>query len=376
MGHAVRAMYMASAMADLASELGDEGLKRACEALWRDVTTAQMYVTAGLGPKETNEGFTEPYDLPNETAYAETCASVALIFWAHRMLHLDLDGRYADVMELALFNGALTGLARDGTHYFYSNPLESRGQHKRWAWHLCPCCTMNVSRLVASVAGYAISTREDGVAFHFYGGFETTVTLAGVQVALRETSDYPWSGEVRIEIDPEEPAAFDLKLRIPGWAKSATATVNGEPIELAATNGYATVHRVWRKGDVVALDLNMPAERLYAHPNVRMDVGRTALRRGPLIYCVEEADNPGGPVQTLALPRSAQLNAAWRTDLFGGSTILKASAKRLVPGEQGGALYSTEPPAARDAPLVALPYHLWANRTPGSMQVWVAELEG
>ena len=184
-GHAVRAMYMASAMADLASELNDEGLKRACEALWRDVTTAQMYVTAGLGPKETNEGFTEPYDLPNETAYAETCASVALIFWAHRMLHLDLDGRYADVMELALFNGALTGLARDGTHYFYSNPLESRGQHKRWAWHVCPCCTMNVSRLVASVAGYAISARDDGVAFHFYGGFETTVTLGGVKVALQ-----------------------------------------------------------------------------------------------------------------------------------------------------------------------------------------------
>ena len=176
-GHAVRAMYMASAMADLASELGDEGLKRACEALWRDVTTAQMYVTAGLGPKETNEGFTEPYDLPNETAYAETCASVALIFWAHRMLHLDLDGRYADVMELALFNGALTGLARDGTHYFYSNPLESRGQHRRWDWHVCPCCTMNVSRLVASVAGYAISAREDGVAFHLYGGFETDSDL-------------------------------------------------------------------------------------------------------------------------------------------------------------------------------------------------------
>jgi DUF1680 family protein len=374
-GHAVRAMYMASAMADLASELGDDGLKRACEALWRDVTTAQMYVTAGLGPKETNEGFTEPYDLPNETAYAETCASVALIFWAHRMLHLDLDGRYADVMELALFNGALTGLAHDGTHYFYSNPLESRGQHKRWAWHLCPCCTMNVSRLVASVAGYAISAREDGVAFHFYGGFETTTTLGGVQVALHETSDYPWAGEVRIEIDPEAPAAFDLKLRIPGWAKGATTTINGEPIALAATNGYATIHRIWRKGDAVTLDLKMPAERLYAHPNVRMDVGRAALRRGPLIYCVEEADNPGGPVQTLALPRSAPLDAAWTPDLFGGSMKLKASAKRLVPGEESGALYSTEPPVARDSSLTALPYHLWANRAPGSMQVWVAELE-
>jgi DUF1680 family protein len=369
-------MYMASAMADLASELGDEGLERACEALWRDVTAAQMYVTAGLGPKETNEGFTEPYDLPNETAYAETCASVALIFWAHRMLHLDLDGRYADVMELALFNGALTGLARDGAHYFYSNPLESRGQHKRWAWHLCPCCTMNVSRLVASVAGYAISTREDGVAFHLYGGFETTAILAGMKVSLRESSDYPWSGEVRIEINPEAPAAFDLKLRIPGWAKDASATVNGEPVALTPRNGYATIHRVWRTGDAVTLDLKMPAERLYAHPNVRMDVGRTALRRGPLIYCVEEADNPGGPVQTLALQRSAPLHAEMRTDLFGGAMTLKAKAKRLVPGKESGALYSTEPPAAHDASLVALPYHLWANRAPGSMQVWVAELDG
>src|SRR5271157_4807241 len=192
-GHAVRGMYMASAMADLAFELGDSDLKRACEALWRDVTHAQMYVTAGLGPSETNEGFTEPYDLPNETAYAETCASVALAFWAHRMLHLDLDGAYADVMERALFNGALSGLSREGTHYFYANPLESRGQHKRWAWHLCPCCTMNVSRLVASVGGYFLSRSDDGVAVHLYGGFSAAPTVGGQRVSIRETSDYPWS---------------------------------------------------------------------------------------------------------------------------------------------------------------------------------------
>jgi uncharacterized protein len=375
-GHAVRGMYMACAMADLAFELGDEALKRACEALWRDVTSAQMYVTAGLGPKEANEGFTEPYDLPNETAYAETCASVALAFWAHRMLHLELDGRYADVMELALYNGALSGLSREGAHYFYTNPLESRGQHRRWAWHRCPCCTMNVSRLVASVAGYALSTSEDGVAFHLYGGFETTVVLAGVKVALREASAYPWSGEARVEIDPETPATFDLKLRIPGWAKGATAAVNGEAIALKPVNGYASIRRLWRKGDAVTLDLKMPAERLYAHPNVRMDVGRAALRRGPLIYCVEEADNPGGPVQTLALPRSGALDVEWRNDLFGGVVTLKARAKRLVPGKRAGSLYSTEPPAAEDVALIALPYHLWANRAVGSMQVWVAELDG
>ena len=204
-GHAVRAMYMASAMADLALLLDDAALKRACESLWRDVTTAQMYVTGGLGPKESNEGFTEPYDLPNETAYAETCASVALVFWAQRMLHLDLDGAYADVMERALYNGALSGLSREGTHYFYANPLESRGQHRRWAWHVCPCCTMNVSRLVASVGGYFLSTRDDGVAIHLYGGFAAKPTIAGVGVGLKETSDYPWSGDIRIEVDPEAP---------------------------------------------------------------------------------------------------------------------------------------------------------------------------
>ena len=280
-GHAVRAMYLASAMADLALLLDDAGLKRACEALWRDVTTAQMYVTGGLGPKESNEGFTEPYDLPNETAYAETCASVALVFWAQRMLHLELEGAYADIMERALYNGALSGLSRQGTDYFYANPLESRGQHRRWAWHVCPCCTMNVSRLVASVGGYFLSTRDDGLAIHLYGGFAARPTIAGVSVSLKETSDYPWSGDIRIEVDPEAPTTFELKLRIPGWAKTAAAAVNGKPIALNVSHGYASLIRQWRPGDVVALNLEMPPEKLYAHPNVRMDVGRVALRRGP-----------------------------------------------------------------------------------------------
>ena len=372
-GHAVRGMYMASAMADLAFELGDDDLKRACEALWRDVTTAQMYVTAGLGPSESNEGFTEPYDLPNETAYAETCASVALTFWAHRMLHLDLDGRYADVMELALYNGALSGLSRGGTHYFYANPLESRGQHRRWAWHVCPCCTMNVSRLVGSIGGYALSASEAGLALHLYGGFEATIAISGAKVRIRETSDYPWSADIRIAIDPETPAAFDLKLRVPGWTRGATAAVNSEPVGLSPVRGYATIHRTWSKGDVVTLDLPLPAERVYAHPNVRMDVGRVALRRGPLIYCVEEVDNRGGPVQTLALPRGAALEAKWRSDLFGGVATITAQAKRLVPADGESALYATAPPSAQDAELTALPYHMWANREPGGMQVWIAE---
>ena len=173
------------------AELGDASLKRACESLWADVTAKRMYVTAGLGPSASNEGFTADYDLPNATAYAETCASVALIFWAQRMLHLDLDGKYADVLEQALFNGALTGLSRDGEHYFYSNPLDSEGNHQRWKWHTCPCCTMNSARLIASVGGYFCSTSDDGIAVHLYGGIASTLTIGGRTVHYRETSNYP-----------------------------------------------------------------------------------------------------------------------------------------------------------------------------------------
>jgi DUF1680 family protein len=371
-GHAVRAMYMYTAMADLAAELGDADLKRACETLWNDVMITKMYVTAGLGPSAHNEGFTFDYDLPNQTAYAETCASVALIFWAQRMLHLDLDGKYADVLELALYNGALSGLSRDGEHYFYANPLESNGSAERWEWHTCPCCTMNVSRLVASVGGYFLSTAPDGIAFHLYGGISAAREVAGTSVEIRETSNYPWSGDVTINIDPASPAAFDVKLRVPGWSKSHTITVNGQAVTAAPVNGYVTIHRTWSRGDTIRLDLPMPAERLYANPGVIMDVGRVALKRGPLVYCVEEADNPGGSVQRLKLPRNAELKSTTRSDLFGGAVTLSAPAKAIDAGDWRD-LYRTAPPKESEATLTALPYYLWANRSRGSMVVWIPE---
>ena len=192
-------------------------------------------------------------------------------------------------------------------------------------------------------------------------------------MTLRESGDYPWSGDIRIEIDPETPARFDLKLRIPGWARGARGDGQWRHGRLLAERGYATISRRWSPGDIVTLRLPMPTERLFAHPNVRMDVGRVALRRGPLIYCVEEADNPGGPVQSLVLPRGAALQPKWRDDLFDGVMTLTAKAERLATGDGEGRLYSTAPPAARGATLTALPYHLWANREPGSMEVWVAE---
>ncbi|MEP7240098.1 MAG: beta-L-arabinofuranosidase domain-containing protein [Devosia sp.] len=371
-GHAVRAMYLYTAMADLAFETGDAELKRALEVLWSDVMDTKMYVTAGLGPSAHNEGFTHDYDLPNETAYAETCASVALVFWAQRMLHLELDGKYADILEQALFNGALSGLSRDGAHYFYANPLESTGSAERWAWHTCPCCTMNVSRLVASVGGYFLSTALDGIAFHLYGGVATEVTVAGTSVAVRESSTYPWDGDIDIAVDPERPVVFDLKLRIPGWCKSWRLAVNGSPVEAEPVAGYVTIRRSWQRGDRVRLLLDMPAERLYAHPAVIADSFRVALRRGPLVYCLEEADNPGGIVQRLRIGRDAALETVPRDDLLGGIVTLSA-AGTAISVDDGQSLYTTARPHEAPATLTAVPYYLWANRGRGSMLVWVPE---
>ncbi len=256
-----------------------------------------------------NEGFTEDYDLPNDTAYAETCASVALIFWAQRMLHLDLDGTYADVLERSLFNGALAGLSRDGCHYFYENPLESDGQHNRWAWHHCPCCTMNVSRLVASIGGYLFSQSGDGIALHLYGGATLKTTLKGKTLKIVEESNYPWSGEISVRIETGAPVAFDLLLRIPGWANGAQVKINGRPAggRKSLVQGYVNLSRTWSNGDVVSLSLPMPAERTYAHPDVKADIGRVALTRGPLVYCLEQVDNPAMQISGYRLYRDSKL---------------------------------------------------------------------
>ena len=373
-GHAVRAMYMYTAMADLAAELGDAELKRACEVLWNDVTSTRMYVTGGFGPSASNEGFTTDYDLPNDTAYAETCASVAMIFWAQRMLNLDLDGKYADIMELALFNGALSGLSRDGEHYFYENKLESDGTHQRWDWHPCPCCTMNVSRLVASVGGYFYSVGENVVAMHLYGGNSATLDMGGRKVRIEETSNYPWSGNIRISIDPEGEGVFDLKLRIPGWARGAKASLNGTPVDVAAgtRSGYLTMTRDWRKGDVVELDLPMHPQRIFANPKVKMDQDKVTLRRGPLVYCLEQVDNPV-PVPEIVLPRMAEIAARERKDLFDGITVLEAEGKTLAKDDWNGDLYRTSPPTPQPVTLTAVPYYVWANRELGPMAVWIRE---
>ena len=371
-GHAVRAMYLYCAMADLAAETGDAELLAACRRLWADLNGKRLYVTGGLGPSEHNEGFTSEYDLPNETAYAETCASVGLVFWAHRMALLESDGCYADVMEQALYNNALSGLSLDGERFFYDNPLASRGSHHRWTWHRCPCCPPNIARLIASLGSYVYSTAPGELAVHLYAESIARLEVAGVGMSVKQTTNYPWEGAVEIAIDPATSVEFTLRLRLPGWCRSASLAVNGETLDAQALaeRGYASVRRRWQRGDKVSLVLEMSVDRLYAHPDVQADQGRVALKRGPIVYCVEAVDTPAPP-HRLALARDEAVTSRLEPDLLGGVAILNGTALAAEPTE--AALYRTEPWPVRRVSFKAVPYHLWDHREAGEMVVWLRE---
>ena len=374
-GHAVRAMYLYSAMADLAGETGDASLLTACERLWRHLVTRNLYLTGGIGPSSHNEGFTGDFDLPNLSAYAETCAAVGLVFWSHRLLQLTGDGQYADVMERALYNGALAGVALDGERFFYVNPLASRGDHHRQAWYDCACCPPNIARLLASVGQYVYSASAEAVAVHLYVQGQARLEVAGQSLTLKQTTRYPWDGQIEITLEPQAPAAFALKLRLPGWCRAARLSVNGTGVQLNAPtdHGYITVERVWQAGDRVTLALEMPVERVYAHPQVGQDVGAVALQRGPLVYCVEQADQRD-PVPQLRLPAGAALASHFEPDLLGGVVVVTGEALAVDDADWDGQLYRAQAPRLRPTTLKAIPYYAWDNRAPGAMQVWLPEL--
>ncbi|GLS22447.1 hypothetical protein GCM10007874_54650 [Labrys miyagiensis] len=376
-GHAVRAMYLYSGMADVATEYGDDTLRVALDRLWDDLTQKNLYLTGGLGPSAANEGFTADYDLPNETAYAETCAAVALVFWASRMLGMGPNARYGDIMEQALYNGSISGLSLDGSRFFYENPLESRGRHNRWIWHRCPCCPPNIGRMVASVGSYFYGQSEDAIAVHLYGDNTGRFEVAGGKVTLAQESRYPWDGAIAIGVETNAPLQFKLHLRIPGWCRKASLTVNGEAVDLSASsnNGYATLDRRWKSGDMVKLDLEMDARRIYANPNVRQDLGRVALARGPMLYCVEEVDNRGG-LSALSLPVDTALKIVDEPSLLGGIVSLTATGEAELADDWNGGLYRSAPPRKTSAEVKAVPYFAWDNREPGEMLVWLRESKG
>ncbi|MEZ2126408.1 MULTISPECIES: glycoside hydrolase family 127 protein [unclassified Sinorhizobium] len=373
-GHAVRAMYLFSAMADLAHENDDPTLKAACDRLFDNLTGRQLYVTGGLGPSASNEGFTREFDLPNETAYAETCAAVALGFWSHRMAQIDLDAKFTDKLETVLYNGALSGISRDGEHYFYENVLESHGQHRRWNWHYCPCCPTNIARFITSLGQYFYSTRDNELAVHLYGANFAELVVGDRFVRLRQETSYPWDGDIRLQLAVDRPSRFTLRLRIPGWCRNVEISVNGAAVDVerCTTNGYAAIEREWQNGDQARINLAMPVDRIYAHPEVSEDGGRVALRRGPVVYCIEETDLGSEP-QRLRLPALAEVSSRYDAGLLGGATVLEGIAFEADTADWKNALYRTAPPVLKPRPFRAIPYHLWANREPGAMAVWLHE---
>ncbi|WP_042199407.1 glycoside hydrolase family 127 protein [Paenibacillus camerounensis] len=383
-GHSVRAVYMYTAMADLAALTNDTGLREACERLWQNMTQKQMYVTGGIGSTHHGEAFTFDYDLPNDTVYAETCASIGLIFFAKRMLELTPDAKYADVMERALYNNVLGSMAQDGKHYFYVNPLEvwpqacscNPGKHhvkaERQGWFGCACCPPNVARLLTSLNQYIYSVHGDTLYTNLYIGSESSFKLGGQEVAVSQQSSYPWEGKIQLKIDPAAAAKFGIAVRIPAWSASAELTVNGEAVDIASVleQGYAVIRRTWTAGDVIELSFPMTATRVYAHPQLRADAGQTAIQRGPLVYCLEEADN-GATLSSISLDEAGAFTERFDDSLLGGAVVVKTDGFRIDEGSWNGGLYGSMKAGVTPVEVTAVPYYLWGNRGSGEMKVWV-----
>lgn len=376
-GHAVRAMYLYCAAADLVYETGDADLLRVCERLYESVVERQMYLTGSIGPGRHNEGFTRDYDLPNDTAYAETCAAIGLFLWMHRMVQIDGDGRYSDVMERALYNGILSGISLDGQRYFYENPLAVDRQnegfrlkpHHRQSWYGTACCPPNITRLLASLGGYVYSQSETDAVAHLYVQGRGEVQIAGQTVTLVQETNYPWDSAITIRVQPQQPTRFGLRLRIPGWCRQAAVQVNGEMWSAQPERGYVRIERLWTASDTVTLNLSMPVERVYAHPKVSADRGRVALQRGPVVFCLESADN-GGSLDEISLPTTSILEARYEPELLGGVVSISGEAQRPAAAES---MYADHPPATETVVFKAIPYCFWDNRDSGDMLVWINE---
>lgn len=386
-GHSVRAGYMYMGMADVVALFKDANYAKALDRLWADVVGKKLYLTGGIGAAGGSEGFGRAYELPNLVAYCETCASIANALWNQRMFMLYGDGKYMDVLERVLYNAFLSGVAFDGKTFFYPNPLESDGRHARSPWFAVACCPPNVARFLPQVPGFAYAHQDDSLYVNLFMTSSTKVPLKSQAVTVKQETQYPWQGAVKLTIEPERAGReFTVLVRIPGWARNealpsdlyrfldaateqATINVNGRPLSVQANKGYAAIRRRWNKGDVVEVNLPMPVRRVLAHEKIADDIGKVALQRGPLVYCIEWPDVKGGTVSNLVLPDAEKLTAEVRADLLGGVAVVQGSAEslRCVAPERK---IEKEKIA-----FAAIPYYAWAHRGRGEMAVWLARAE-
>lgn len=348
-GHAVRCMYLYCGMADVAALKNDTGYIAAIDRLWDDVVHRNMYITGGIGSSRDNEGFTEDYDLPNLDAYCETCASVGMVLWNQRMNQLTGDSKYIDILERSLYNGALAGISLGGDRFFYVNPLESKGDHHRQEWYGCACCPSQLSRFLPSIGNYIYASSDDALWVNLYIGNTGQIRIGETDILLTQETDYPWDGSVKLTISTSQPLEKEIRLRIPNWCKTYDLSINGKRINVSEKKGYAVI-KDWKSQDVIALDMDMPVEIVAADPHVKENFGKRAIQRGPLVYCMEEIDNPEYFDQ-IQLSPSTTFQTAFVSDILNGIKTIKTNGR------------------AQSATFI--PYYAWDNRKAGKMRVWI-----
>lgn len=399
-GHAVRAVYLYSAMADLAYEYDDKTLLEACDKLYQNIINKRMYITGGIGSSGMMERFTTDYDLPNDCNYSESCASIGLAMFCRRMAQITGDAAYLDTMELALVNTVLAGIAMDGKSFFYVNPLEvwpdncmeatsmAHVKATRQKWFGCACCPPNIARTLASLGEYICFTDDEGFFLNLHAGAEFSCDMKSGRAAVRVETEFPWKGQTRIYIEAisdaeithenskttaDKEATGKIRIRIPSYAKNLQVTMNGQKIAPVIEKGYLIIEDKFSK-DVIDISFDMPAQVVYANPNVRADVGKVAVVKGPIVYCLEETDN-GSNLSNLYLDVSEALTEEYREDILGGVTIIKAKGRRVETAAwSDGRLYAPRPVSFSDAELTFVPYCNWGNRGYGEMSVWVRSI--
>ncbi|WP_438495997.1 glycoside hydrolase family 127 protein [Paenibacillus sp. IHBB 3054] len=359
-GHAVRAMYLYTAMADVVHVSGDPDFVDALHRVWSHTVERNMYVTGGIGPSRHNEGFTHDYELPNESAYCETCAAIATVFWNHRMNLLFGDAKYADVVEREMYNGALAGISLTGDKFFYVNPLASKGDHHRVPWFDTSCCPTNLARFLPSIGQYSYAQTDQGIAVNQYMNGEAEIVMeSGLGVKLKQTTQYPWNGKIELAVEADKSDFFSIYLRIPGWCRGYKVKVGGKflpGVEALTKRGYIAIHRAWSQNDTIELELDMPVEIIQARPEVLENQGRIAIQRGPIVYCLEQLDNSPLSYDEYSFSAHETLLVDHQPELLGGVTVLK--------GKNG-----------EGRPCQFIPYYAWDNRESGYMQVWIRKAE-
>lgn len=389
-GHAVRAGYLYAAVADVAALTGDEKLWRAIDTIWENMVSKKIYVQGGTGAVGSGERYGDNYELPNATAYNETCAAIANVYWNQRMFQLHGDAKYIDLLEKILYNGLISGVGLDGKSFFYTNAMQIRNHYKhgdmeseRSGWFECSCCPTNMTRLLPAVPGYMYAQNEEKVFVNLFASSEASLQVQNKPVLITQQNNYPWDGDLKFIVSPKSSQVFSFMIRIPGWVQNkaissdlysfsnasyqaVAITVNGSPVNYTIEKGYAVLNRTWKKGDLVEVILPMEVKRVIASEKIKDDAGKIAIQRGPMIYCAEWADN-NGRTSNLVLPAQTTYTSEFKPGLLNGITIIKAEAVAVITDTLANSIRTER------KPFVAIPYYAWANRGKGEMTVWFPE---